>query len=121
MKLRGLSSVDVDRDDDDSAPSDRPRRPWALIVAALLLAVLVVVLWFRWTETRAETMRLRAELKDVYAEAEKYRLEVAQAQQKLSLLEAQVASIRAERDEALLRLAAAGSKPKPAPPPRSRR
>lgn len=120
MQFRRLPAVDADRDDDDRVASDRPRRPWALIVAALLLAVLVVVLWFRWAETRAEAARLRAELKDVYAEAEKYRLEVAQAQPKLSLLEAQVASIRAERDEALSRLAAAGPKPKPAPAPRRR-
>src|SRR5262245_6193306 len=110
MNLRRTAPMDVDRDDDD-LPA-RPRRPWALIGAALLLAVLVVVLWFRWTETRAETLRLRAELKDVYVETEKYRLEATQAHQKLALLEPQLASMRAERDEALAKLVAA--KPKPA-------
>ena len=116
MKFRRLTSAaDVD---DDVELRDQPRRPWALIIASLLLAVLVVILWFRWTETRVQTTRLRAELKEVYAEAEKHRLEVAQAQQKLSVLEAQVASLRAERDEAVSRLAAASApKAKPTPPP----
>jgi hypothetical protein len=118
MKFRRLPDVDDDRDDDDIVRRDAPRRPWALIVGSLLLAVLVVVLWFRWTETRMQTTKLRAELKDVYAEAEKYRLEVAQGQQRLSVLEGQVASMRAERDEAVSRLAASSSpKAKPTPPP----
>ena len=122
MKFRRLPAVDDDRDDDDDiVRREAPRRPWALIVGSLLLAMLVVVLWFRWTETRTQTTKLRAELKDVYAEAEKYRLEVAQAQQKLTVLEGQVASLRAERDEAVSRLAAASApKAKPTPPPPSR-
>ena len=78
----------------------RPHRPWALIVAALLLVVLVAVLWAKWSESRADVERLRAELKMVYSEAESLRTQAAQAQQRVTLLEKQVQSIRNERDQA---------------------
>ena len=84
----------------------RPRRPWFLIGAALALVVLVAVLWGKWAESRTETQRLRAELKDVYAEAEMLRSKSAQADQRVTLLEQQVKTLRAEREDALSRLAA---------------
>src|SRR4030095_5569455 len=65
----------------------RPRRPWALMVAALLLVVLVAVLWAKWSESRGDVERLRAELKTVYAEAESLRTQAAQVQQRVALLE----------------------------------
>ncbi len=77
----------------------RPRRPWTLIAAALLLVVLVAVLWAKWSESRADVERLRAELKTVYAEAESLRTQAAQAQQRVALLEQQVQAIRNQRDE----------------------
>ena len=84
----------------------RPRRPWFLIAAALALAVLVAVLWGKWAESRTETQRLRTELKEVYAEAEMLRSRSAQADQRVTLLEQQVKTLRAEREDALSRLGA---------------
>ena len=72
----------------------RTRRPWALIVAALLLVMLSVVLWAKWSESRAEVERLRAELKVVYAEAEAIRTQAALAQQRVSILEKQLGILR---------------------------
>ena len=103
----------------------RPRRPWFLIAAALALAVLVAVLWGKWAESRTETQRLRTELKEVYAEAEMLRSKSTQAEQRVTLLEQQVATLRAEREDALSRLAAvqaptgkaAAAKPAASKPP----
>lgn len=83
----------------------RPRRPWFLIGAALALVVLVAVLWGKWAESRTEAQRLRVEVKEVYAEAEMLRSKSAQAEQRVTLLEQQVKALRAEREEALSRLA----------------
>lgn len=81
----------------DSAPvtrrglvSARPRRPWLLIVAALLLAVLSTVLWAKWEESRVRAERLQAEIKLVYSEAEALRTKEARAQQRVAQLERQL-------------------------------
>ena len=70
--------------------SSRPRRPWLLIVAALLLAVLSAVLWVKWEESRVRAERLQAEIKQVYAETEALRTQAAQAQQRVTQLERQL-------------------------------
>ena len=72
----------------------RTRRPWALIVAALLLVVLSVVLWAKWSESRSEVERLRAELKVVYTEAEAIRTQAALTQQRVGILEKQLGALR---------------------------
>ena len=92
MVLRGGDRMDEAELDLRGPDLVRPRRPWALIGAALLLVVLAAVLWAKWSESRADVERLRAELKTAYSEAE--------AQQRVVLLEKQVQSIRNERDEA---------------------
>lgn len=70
--------------------SARPRRPWLLIVAALLLAVLSTVLWAKWEESRVRAERLQAEIKQVYSEAEALRTQAARAQQRVLQLERQL-------------------------------
>ena len=75
----------------------RPRRPWLLIIASLLLAVLSAVLWAKWADTRIRGERLQAELKQVYAEAEALRMQAARAQQRIAQLEQQIRALGAER------------------------
>lgn len=70
--------------------SARPRRPWLLIVAALLLAVLSTVLWAKWEESRVRAERLQAEIKQVYSETEALRTREARAQQRVQQLERQL-------------------------------
>jgi type VI protein secretion system component VasK len=70
--------------------SSRSRRPWLLIVAALLLAVLSTVLWAKWEESRVRAERLQAEIKQVYSEAEALRTEAARLQQRVVQLERQL-------------------------------
>src|SRR5262245_62144084 len=65
----------------------RHRRPWLLIVASLLLAMLSAVLWAKWADSRIRAERLQAEIKAVYAEAEVLRTEAARAQQRALQLE----------------------------------
>lgn len=73
----------------------RPRRPWLLIGASLLLVVLTATLWGKWVETRDRADRLSAELKKVYVEAEKLRTEGAAAKQRIAQLERQLRGRRA--------------------------
>ena len=68
----------------------RPRRPWMLIGACLLLVGLTVTLWGKWVENRERADRLAAELKKVYVEAEKLRTEVTVAKQRIAQLERQL-------------------------------
>jgi len=79
--------------DDSSARS----KPWLLIVAALLLAVLSAVLWVKWEESRVRAERLQAEIKQVYAEAEALRTQAARAQQRVNQLERQLRDTSAEQ------------------------
>ena len=90
----------------------RTRRPWALIIASLLLVALVVVLWAKWSETRAENERLRAELKVVYMEAEAIRTQAALAQQRIGVLEKQLGVARSAPAGAVLDDSKPADKPK---------
>lgn len=107
----------------------RSRRPWLLIVASVLLAGLATWSGFQWKKGADQELKLRAELKQVYLEAEQLRAQAAQAQQRVSLLEKQVMTLSAEREattkrleelEAELTKARQGKKPpaKPAAPKR---
>ena len=70
--------------------SSRPRRPWLLIVATLLLTVLSAVLWVKWEESRVHAELLQAEIKQAYAETEALRTQAARAQQRVTQLERQL-------------------------------
>lgn len=76
----------------------QPRRPWALIVACLILVVLVAVLWVKWSNSRRDTARLEKELTRVYKEAEDLRLQAAMAQERMGKLEREVRALHAERE-----------------------
>lgn len=77
--------------------SSRPRRPWLLIAAALLLAILSTVLWVKWRESRTRADQLQGELKQVYAEAETLRTQAMRAQQRIGQLERELRA-RSSRD-----------------------
>lgn len=81
-----------------------PRRPWLLILLSPLLAILALWAGFEWRNGLEREDRLRAELKQVYLEAETLRLQAAQAQQKGTLLERQVTALGAEKEELANRL-----------------
>src|SRR5262249_57799728 len=85
----------------DMTPSDRPapgpRRPWLLIAAALLLALLSVILWAKWWESRARADKLQAEIKQAYAEAEALRTQAAQAEQRAEQLERELKDLSARQ------------------------
>jgi hypothetical protein len=73
--------------------ASRPRRPWLLIAAALLLAVLSTVLWAKWRETRLRAEQLQVELKQVYTEAESLRTQATRAQQRIGQLEQELRAL----------------------------
>jgi septal ring factor EnvC (AmiA/AmiB activator) len=75
-----------------------PRRPWALIAACLLLALLVAVLWVRWSTSRGDAARLQKELTRVYKEAEDLRLQATLAHERMVKLEREVRALQNERD-----------------------
>jgi hypothetical protein len=82
-----------------AARRPRPRRPWTLVAAALLLALLSIILWGNWRTARNERDRLDAELKKVYAEAESLRMEAALAKQRINQLEAQLRALSGARSK----------------------
>jgi hypothetical protein len=76
----------------------RPRRPWALIAACLVLVVLSTVLWVKWSAARRDGARLQKELTRVYAEAEDLRLQAALAHERMAKLEREIRALNAERE-----------------------
>jgi len=76
----------------------RPRRPWALIAACLVLVVLSTVLWVKWSTARRDSARLQKELTRVYKEAEDLRLQAALAHERMAKLEREIRALNAERE-----------------------
>ncbi len=73
-------------------------RPWGLIAASLLLAVLAVWTGIQYTRSAAREQRLLAELKQVYLHAESLRSVATQWQERAMLFEQQTSALTAERD-----------------------
>ncbi|HKZ05193.1 MAG TPA: hypothetical protein VJU81_06955 [Methylomirabilota bacterium] len=117
MALRGSDRMEEMELEPRGIELVRTRRPWALIIASLLLVVLVAVLWAKWSGTRSENERLRAELKVLYMEAEAIRTQAALAQQRIGVLEKQLGVARSQRPAAVLNDTSAT---KPAEKPKSK-
>jgi hypothetical protein len=77
----------------DVARTAQSGRPWLLIAASLLLALLSTVLWAKWRDSRVRADRLQAELRQVYAEAESLRTEAARTQQRAAQLERELRAV----------------------------
>ncbi|MBI4588061.1 MAG: hypothetical protein HY725_04440 [Candidatus Rokubacteria bacterium] len=82
----------------------RPSRPWLLIIASLLLAGLAAWTGVQWKQEVERETKLRAELKQVYLEAEQLRAQAAQAEQRVAFLEKQVMALSTERQATTKRL-----------------
>jgi septal ring factor EnvC (AmiA/AmiB activator) len=106
-------------DERDAGPlrDERPRRPWALIAACLVLVMLSTVLWVKWSGTRRDAAKLQKELTRVYKEAEDLRLQAALAQERIGKLEREIRALHAERDR---QARATDDKTKGAKPPARR-
>lgn len=91
--------------DRDAGPV--PGRPWLLIVASLLLAVLATWAGMQYKRAADREQRLRAELKQVYLEAENLRTVATQWQARAMLLRQQAAALTVERDGLAKRLGSA--------------
>ena len=68
----------------------RPRRPWLLIIASLLLAAIAAWTGAQWKQAKDQDGKLRAQ--------------ASQSQQRVSLLEKQVMALSAEREATTKRL-----------------
>lgn len=73
-------------------------RQWGLILVSLLLAVLAVWAGIQSVRSSVQEQRLRAELKQVYLDAESLRSVATQWQERALLLEQQVVALTTERE-----------------------
>ena len=83
---------------DEFSDDERPRKPWVLIVLALILAALAGVASVQWKRAVDREEKLQAEMRVVYRDAESLRTRAAQAEQRMKLLEQQLSQLTSERD-----------------------
>lgn len=82
----------------DSELDRMPRRPWALIIASLLLAALAAWTGIQYMRGAARERRLQAELKEIYQEAETLRSVATQWRERAMFREQQTSALTVERD-----------------------
>ncbi|HLC42976.1 MAG TPA: hypothetical protein VJO34_15295 [Methylomirabilota bacterium] len=83
---------------DELADDEQPRKPWLLIVLALILAALAGLASVQWKRAVDREEKLTAEMQVVYRDAESLRTKAAQAEQRIRVVEQQVAALTSERD-----------------------
>lgn len=88
----------VAREFSDRELDGAPARPWALIVASVLLAVLAAWTGIQYKRGADREVQLRAELKQVYLEAESLRSVATQWRERAIVMERQATGLRGERD-----------------------
>jgi hypothetical protein len=106
-KEREVTTEPGKRIREDLDEDARPRRPWLLIVASLLFAALAAWTGVQWKQGADRETKLRAELKQVYLEAENLRTVATQWQARAILLRQQAAALTVERDGLAKRLGSA--------------
>src|SRR2546425_12332914 len=75
------------------------RRPWLLVVAALVMAsLLAYVLFGAYIPTRQRMAGLEAEIKEVYQKEAQLQTQLARSLQKNTLLQQQLTALAAERE-----------------------
>ena len=102
MEAQGIPVVERGLPDRDADPM--PGRPWLLIAASLLLAVLATWTGVQYKRSLEREQQLRAELKQVYLEAETLRSVATQWQERAMLLKQHAAALTVERDGLAKRL-----------------
>ena len=125
-EIASESEEELLEEEEEEVPA--PRRPWLLLILSPILALLALWAGIQWRSGLEREDRLRAELKQVYVEAETLRLQGSQAQQKVAILERQVRALAGEIEGLEKQLAqradqlktSKGQRPaaKPAPPAR---
>lgn len=86
---RGVSDRDVER---------APGRPWMLIVASVLLALLAAWTGVQYKRSADRERRLQVELRQTYQEAETLRSVATQWRDRATLLQQQTSALTLERD-----------------------
>lgn len=83
----------------------RPRFPWLLVVASVLLAVLFAYVMFgAYLPAKRQVVRLEAELKELYRREGDFEARLAQQEKSHALREQQLVALTAERDALVQRL-----------------
>jgi septal ring factor EnvC (AmiA/AmiB activator) len=80
-------------------PAPPARRPWLLIIAALVMALLLAyVLLGAYLPAKQRMTGLEAEIKQVYQKEVELQTQLAQSLQRIAFLEQRITALTAERD-----------------------